>query len=135
MRVLGIDYGSKKIGLALSDPSGRVAWPYRVLDNSMGAVEELRRICRDEGVELVVVGEAVDLRRRANPLWRSSRDFADRLTAASGLPLVWETEWFTTVEARRLASGSGRDRRDDVAASLILKNYLEKRRSPLTQHD
>ncbi len=128
MRVLGIDYGSKHLGLALSDPEGRLARPHGVVANSNLVIAELAELCQREEVGLIVMGEPLRLNREPNALLKPAQAFADRLIRATQLSVFWEPEWFTTTEARRLQSSTKYERLDATAAYLILTNYLEKQK-------
>lgn len=134
MRVLAIDYGAKKIGLAVSDPTQTIAQPFGVVDNSPSTIKRLARLCQNEAVGLVVMGEPIRLNRSANPILKSTQAFASRLIKATGLPLVWQPEWFTTTEARRLVGPRHRERLDAAAAALILTGYLERQKHNFSHH-
>jgi putative Holliday junction resolvase len=130
-RLLGIDYGERRVGLALSDPTQKFARPYRTVDASTRLLETLRSVIRDEEVEGIVLGlpRNMDgsLGRKAEEVLR----FKERLEADSGLPVATWDERLTTAEAIRLldlAGVSPRDRRrtvDRVAAQILLQSYLD----------
>lgn len=133
MRRLGIDYGSKRVGLALTDESGKFAYPLVVLVNDAKLLLRLKAICANEGVGEIVLGESLNFRRRRNPIMRSILKFKAALEAATGLIIVLEDELLTTKEAERgLGLSVGRSRPDQLldarAAAIILRNYLERRR-------
>jgi putative Holliday junction resolvase len=137
MRTLGIDFGEKRIGLALSDRDGRFALPYRTIARASDdqAIARLQTIVREEEVEALVVGEP---RRAADgaPTARSRRvrAFGERLAAATALPVSWVDETLTSSEAdARLAeAGVPRSRRagrrDQIAAQIVLEEALARRR-------
>jgi len=136
MRALGVDFGERRIGLALSDPDGRLALPLRVLERTSDerAVAAIAAIARDYEVELLVVGEP---RRIAgapeSETFRRARAFADKLAAATGLPLVRVDEAFTSAAAAERLREAGLDARrargrlDAVAAQILLQEALDRR--------
>jgi putative pre-16S rRNA nuclease len=134
MRCLGIDFGDKRIGLAISDPDGRLAVPLTTLErrNDRSALRQIAEIARQEGVERLVVGEPVDLEGRRGPMAERVRRFAARLTEMTGLPLALVDEALTSVEAaRRLRQGGGDPRRepgrvDALAAQILLQDALDR---------
>lgn len=131
MRFLGIDYGSKRVGLALSDASGRFASPYLVLPADSKLVSKIVAICEKEGVEKIVIGESKDLRGALNPIMKKVEKFREALGAAVSLPIDYEPELFTSVEAMRSPAGGAEKMPDDGlldarAAALILKSYLDR---------
>lgn len=129
MRYLGIDYGHKKVGLAISDESGSFAFPYQVVPNksSDNLVGEIKKICLVEGVGEIVLGESLDLSGQANPIQADILIFKKSLEEELALPVHLEREFFTTWEAKRIIDEGQTDKETDArAASLILKAYLDK---------
>ncbi len=119
MRYLGIDYGQKKIGLALSDPEGRIAFPH----STARTLEEAAAIATREGVGAVVIGLPIPFRGRPSAQTRAVRAFAARLERALQLPMAFENEVFTTKLAER---HTAKGKADASAAALILQSYLDK---------
>ena len=129
MNYLGVDYGNRKVGLAISDEAGNFAWPYQVLKNESieKLIEEIKRICAKEEIEGVVIGESLDLLGQANPIQKDILIFKEKLAKAVNLPIETQTEFFTTQEAQRVIDESQTDSQTDArAAALILKSFLEK---------
>lgn len=129
MRYLGIDYGNKKVGLAISDEAGTFTFPYQVIKNEglVKLVGQIEKICDNEGVGAVVLGESVDLSGRANEIQKDILIFKEKLETEIGREVILEKELFTTQEARRLTEGGRGDNLTDArAAALILKSYLDK---------
>ncbi len=135
-RALGIDFGEKRIGLALSDPSGRLAVPLETLErkDDRTALAELRRLIEEERVELVVIGEPRNLDGSRGPAAERAASFAAKLAAATGLPCELVDESLTSVEAEeRLRAAGGDPRRtpsrvDAIAAQILLQEVLDRRR-------
>lgn len=134
MRALGIDFGEKRIGLAVSDPEGRVAVPLSTLErrNDRSAVRQIAEIARREQVGRLVVGEPLGLDGQRGPAALRARRFGERLAAATGLPLTLVDESLTSVEAReRLLQAGANLRRDaaridSVAAQILLQEVLDR---------
>ena len=135
MNVLGIDYGAKRIGLAVSDPDGRIALPVGSLE-SRGRSQDLQAIgelVRERGVEHIVVGLPIHMNGSKGPEAEAAERFARELGESTGLPVSTLDERWTTLEADRALSESGlRGRRkrkaviDSVAATLLLRTFLER---------
>ncbi|MGV8082414.1 MAG: Holliday junction resolvase RuvX [Coriobacteriia bacterium] len=136
MRVLGLDIGEKRIGVAVSDPSGRVATPLAVLDavETMRDGGELRRIIEDYEIETIVVGLPLSLDGTEGSQAEAVRRAARRLARFLPVPIEYGDERLSSVEARRTMGMTGlseaemRGRVDMVAAALFLQTYLDSRR-------
>ncbi len=124
MKYLGLDYGTKRVGLAVSDPGGSFAFPKMTLPNDKMLIGDLKAFIKKEGVEALVVGESRNFAGVDNPVMRDVRWFVAELARDTGLPVYLEPEWYSTAEARMLA---GRDGAVDAeAAAIILKSYLDR---------
>lgn len=133
--MLGIDLGSRRIGLACSDRSGTIATPLRVLERSGDRGRDHRAIVDiaiDEEADRIVVGWPLSLSGDEGPAARAARLEADELQAVAGeVPVELHDERLTTVSAERslLEAGLRRDARtkvrDAVAAAVMLQAYLE----------
>lgn len=129
MRYLGIDYGTKKVGLALSDEAGGMGFPHGVLLNTAALVDELTRLIEEKGVDAIVVGESRDFGGKPNKVNDAARSLASALAERTGRPIYFEPETFTTQEARRYPDGTRMKGSPDVdasAAALILTSFLER---------
>ncbi len=134
MRILGVDLGKRRVGLALSDPTGLLASALETLDgrDRDALVGQLRSRVRQLGVEQVVVGLPRRTDGSLGPEALAARDFAERLARDLGVPVHLEDERLTTVQAQRSmieAGARGRERReavDRVAAVLILQGFLDR---------
>ncbi len=134
-RILALDLGSRRIGIALSHDD--VALPEGVLE-SRGRVkdlETLRRLVVERGVTQVVVGVPIHMSGRRGKEAERAEGFARDLAEATGLPVDLVDERWTSREAERALRATGHDARsargrvDAVAASLLLRSYLDRRRS------
>jgi putative Holliday junction resolvase len=132
-RILAVDHGEKRIGLAISDESRTIATPLGVLNHVSRAMDAARvaATARERDVVLIVIGQSLDEEGAPNAAGRSARRFADALRAQTDLPLVFWDESLTTQDARaaRLAMGAPRKKRgghlDDLAAAVLLQSYLD----------
>ncbi len=127
MRYLGIDYGSGKVGLALSDEAGSMGFPKETVRNDVKLIEYVRTLAAKEDVGAVVIGESRMLDGTENPIAAKARAFGAQLSEESGLPVYYESEVLTTQEARRAPDGTrGSGDVDASAAALILTSYLSR---------
>ena len=135
MRILGLDIGEKRIGVAVSDPSGSVATPLAVIDarKALGDSRELMRFVEDYEAELLVAGLPLSLDGSEGPQAARVRTAAERLATLVGLPLEFADERLSSTAARRAMTDAGvsdRDKRgsvDMVAASIFLQSFLDAR--------
>lgn len=137
MRVLGIDYGTRRIGLALSDPTGTIASPLPTLRRRTGKrapLAGLEEIARGHEVERLVVGLPLDLEGRETEWCAEVREVGDRLASRLGLPVEYMDERLTSVRAERAVRSLGlrknqredKGRVDAAAAILILQAWLDR---------
>lgn len=131
MRYLGIDYGSSKVGLALSDEAGVMGFPYAVVTNTPRLVDELINLIEEKKVGAVVVGESCDFAGNENPIAEHARALAQKLSERAGVPIFFEFETLTTAQARRAPEKADKTRAvqrrvnvDASAAAIILTSYL-----------
>ncbi len=129
MRVLALDHGTVRTGVAVCDPTGTVARPLSVVEHvaSPRGLDELMSLIADERPELVVVGLPVSLDAREHAQARSARRFADRLSTRIDIPVVTYDERYSTAIARQRGGTGPLDAR---AAALILEDYLRTRHGP-----
>ena len=124
MRYLGIDYGTKRVGIALSDEAGMMAFPKDVVANTEKLLDDLLTICEKEGVEKVVVGESKNLDGTPNPLMEDINSFVTDWKARSVIPIVLEPEFLTSHQAQKIQGKN--DMIDESAAAIILQSYLDR---------
>ena len=124
MRFLGIDYGSKRVGLALSDEAGIMAFPLKVIPNTPNLLKELETIIADKKVAEIVIGHSLDKNSQPNKIQAAIEDLITDLTLATGLPLNLEPERFSTQAALQI---QGRNEMTDAsAATLILDSFITR---------
>lgn len=132
-RLLGLDVGGKRIGLAISDEMGIIASPVAMVPRGPRSGQEIRRHAERLGAVSLVVGLPVGLSGREGPQAEDVRAFIEEQGASIGLPVIWWDERLSTSIAERslIASGTRRDKRkqqvDAVAAAVILQGYLDSR--------
>ncbi len=134
MKLLGIDYGTKRMGLAISDDTGSIAFPKGILRVATmpHAIEQIAAIANENSVDAIVVGMPDEEQRKSE-----IELFSKALRAQSGKELYFINESFTSFEAFKgthdIRQEQGRnaridnDPKDDVAASLILQRFLDSR--------
>lgn len=122
MRYLGIDFGSKRVGVALSDETGTMAFPHTVLENNAELLDAVLAIISAENVEAVVMGHSQHTDGTDNPIHTQTKEFMTDLTLAVGLPIHLQAEQYSTQEAKRYQGKT--DKTDAAAAAIILNNYL-----------
>ena len=134
MRLLGLDIGSKTIGVAVSDEGEVVALPLRTLPRRGGEadVSAVRGVMQETGAQALVVGLPLDLDGSEGEAAHRSRALGERLAAALGCPVYYSDERFSTAEAERILLGAdlSRRRRRQVinhgAAARILQGFLDR---------
>lgn len=133
MRYLGIDYGTKKVGLALSDEAGTMGFPHGIVKNTPKLTEDIAALIAKESVGAVVIGESHDYSGALNTAGVFARAFGQELAARTGTPVFYESEVLTTAEARRAPAKEPKSRSpktyeqvDASAAALILTSYLSR---------
>ena len=136
MRILGLDMGSKTIGVALSDPLGWTAQGITTIRRSKKEqdLEEVHKICKEYGVETIVVGLPKNMNGTIGEAGEKALEFSELLKEKTGLPIEMWDERLTTVAAHRamLEADLSRNKRkkivDKIAATYILQGYLDRLR-------
>lgn len=148
MKFLGIDYGTKRIGVALSDEDGILAFPKEIVLNDANTFKKIGNILKEENISEIIIGESVDFSGRLNALSIRIEEFISELKIKFEIPIHKQKEFLTSVEARRLKDSFSthfpkrvlspsqahsrlkdkkRGRIDASAAALILQRYLDKK--------
>lgn len=135
MRILAVDPGSKRVGIALSDPSGTIAQalPNVPAEPSATLASRLTDIAKAQDARRIVVGLPLRMNGTRGPEAAAAKDLADRLREASGLPVDLVDERLTTAAAEKslIAGGMRREKRrltvDGVAATLLLQGHLDSK--------
>lgn len=125
MKFLGIDYGTKRVGIAVSDESGGFAFPASVLANDKKLVENILEIATVNNAEEIVMGESKNYKGEANASLAAATELKKKLEGA-GFAVHWEPEFMTSVQAERF---QGKTKLTDAsAAAIILQSYLDKKK-------
>src|SRR3989344_7114597 len=142
MKILGIDYGTKRIGVAISDENNRLAFPKEIVPSDINTFKTLGEVIEREKVSEIVVGESVDFSGKLNALSARIDVFILELKEKFKLPIHKQKEFLTSVEARRSKDGKTdlspsqahnrvktvkRGRVDAQAAAFILQRYFDKK--------
>ena len=136
MRILAVDHGEKRIGLALSDPTATLASPLRVIKHVSRLLDaaQVANLAVENEVGLSVIGQSFDEEGNPNLAGRRAAKFADALKEQTKIPIELFDESFSTQDARatRIEMGVSRKKRaghmDELAAVMILRSYLESRK-------
>jgi len=141
MRFLGIDYGTKRIGIAVSDENNTIAFPKEIILNDINTFEKIGNIIKKENIGEIVIGESVDFSGKLNVLSGRIEVFILGLSERFKFPVNKQKEFLTSVEARKIGKKKGdynpsqahskvkqikSGRVDARAAALILQRYLDK---------
>lgn len=124
MRIMGIDYGTKRVGLALTDEAGMMGFPLMVLPNDAKLLSTIVSIIEEKAVGEIVIGKSIGKDGVPNAVMAAIEELMTDLTLAVGIPIHLEPEHYSTQAALRL---QGRNQATDAAAAAILLNsYLER---------
>lgn len=133
MRILAVDHGEKRIGLAISDPTATIASPLKVIEHVSRLMDaaQVANLAAENDVALIVIGQSYDEEGRPNLAGRRAAKFAEALKAQTSIPVILWDESFSTQDARvaRVEMGVSRKKRsghmDELAAVMILRSYLD----------
>lgn len=136
MRILAVDHGEKRIGLALSDPTGTLASPLTVLKHVSRLLDaaQVANLAAENEAELIVVGQSFDEEGEPNLAGRRAAKFAEALREQTQIPIQLFDESFSTQDARTTVIELGYSRKkraghhDSLAAVMILRSYIEANR-------
>ena len=135
MRIMAVDHGEKRIGLALSDPTATIASPLQVIKHTTRLMDaaQVANLASENDVELIIVGQSFDEEGNPNLAGRRAANFADVLKEQTNLPIELVDESFSTNDAQRtvIEMGVSRKKRkghhDALAAVMILRSYIESK--------
>ncbi len=144
MKLLGIDYGKKRVGIAISDDEGALAFPHSVLDNKYDLVSRIKDITKREGVDEIVVGESMDFSGVPNPIMAGIKNFVLKLNEQIKIPVHLEPEFLSSVQAENMAPkinnvrgqtarvekrGMKKISLDTGSAVVILQSFIDKKKA------
>lgn len=134
MKYLGIDYGSKRIGVAVSDEAAMLAFPLGTVEAGRGALEEVQNIARENAVAAIVMGESKNFQGEKNPIMKAIETFAAELEAA-GFSVLYEPEFMSSAAAAHQFAPDGSRKQippqkmlDASAAAILLQSFLDRRK-------
>lgn len=137
MKVLGIDFGTKRIGIAISDENSKIAFPKEVIKNDLNTIKNIIDIIKDENVSSVVVGESVNQKGEENKISLMVEEFTSNLLKNIDIKIHKEKEFFSSFEAHfRMGKERNNDRKNKIsktndldakAAQIILQRYLDRK--------
>ena len=136
MRILAVDHGEKRIGLALSDPTTTIASPFKVIQHVSRLLDaaQVANLANENDVGLIVIGQSFDEEGHPNLAGRRAAKFAEVLKEQTNIPIELFDEALSTQDARatRIEMGVARKQRaghmDELAAVMILRSYIESRK-------
>ncbi len=137
MQILAVDHGEKRIGLAISDSTGTIANPLKVIEHvsrMIDAAQVADAVVQNQ-VELIVIGQSFDEEGKPNLAGRRAARFAEAIKTQTQIPILMWDESFSTQSARaaRIEMGASRKKRaghlDELAATIILQSYLDHQKT------
>ena len=131
--MLGIDYGERRIGLALSDPMGIIAKPLRIIDRKVTTdyIAEILNTSKEKNANIIVVGLPLTLRGQQSKQTKMVQKFIEKLTQLGKIPVVSIEERLSSISAKKslqlqgVKTGHEKGRVDETAAAIILQEYLD----------
>lgn len=132
MKILALDWGEKRIGAAICDEGGKIAFPLGHPIDSKSALLEIKKIIKINKIEKILIGKPLTLSGASGTSATKVNEFAISLTKQTGLPLKFLDERFSSVEAGKILQGAGmsekkqRQIKDNIAAQIMLQSYLDK---------
>jgi putative Holliday junction resolvase len=134
MHLLAVDWGARRIGVAISDPAGKIARPLEIINHisRLKDAERIIKISDENSIDAIIIGVTYDDNNYLTPSGRSANKLGDEITRLFGKQVILWDEAFSTIDAKRLLieKGTQRSRRkghqDHIAAAILLQNYLDK---------
>ena len=127
-KLLGIDHGEKKVGLAMADTETKIATPYKILIKEKDPIAKIKEICQQENIEKIIVGLPIGLRGVNSEQYKKVADFIIKLKQEIKLEIIEQDEKMTSIYAQKLMRETKTRKPDDaVAAMLILQSYLDEK--------
>jgi putative Holliday junction resolvase len=136
MKYMGIDYGTKRIGIAISDESGKFAFPKVIVSSGKQALSDIVNLIQSEEIGQIIVGNSVDSSGNRNAIMEDVDVFIEQLHKLTGVPIGFMDERFSSTAVRSFdfekpianTRGNSRpiDHIDDRAAAIMLQRYLDK---------
>lgn len=129
-RFLGIDFGRKRVGIAMSDEEGKIAFPKAVYPNDKKLLGRVADFYKENSVAGIVLGESKNYKGKDNPIMKDIIEFKKELETATSLPIFMEPEFMSSSEAEKMrVEGDNAEMLDASAAAVILQSYLDKNKT------
>ncbi|OGY41848.1 MAG: hypothetical protein A2Y67_03270 [Candidatus Buchananbacteria bacterium RBG_13_39_9] len=126
-KLLGIDYGEKKVGLAIADSETRIASPYKILANDKDLLAKIKDVCIKEEIGKIIVGVPLTLKSASSRQTNIVLKFIDKLKKATYIEITEQDERLSSAYAKSLMKEMKiKHMDDDVAAMIILQSYLDE---------
>lgn len=130
---MGIDYGEKRVGIAVSDREGKVAFPKMVLENDDELLEKVSDFCKENSIEAIVLGESRNYKGEENKINKEILSFKEKLAAETKLPAYLEPEFMTSMQVEKTFGKT--EMIDASAAAIILQTFLDKEKNKKITYD
>lgn len=121
---MGIDFGSKKIGIAFTDDAGLMAFPFKVVPNDEKFFSYIESLISEKGVKEIVIGHSLNNQGEPNKIHSAVEEFINDVTLNIGIPVHLEPEQYSTQQAKQIQGKS--ELTDASAAALILDSFITK---------
>ena len=125
MQYIGVDYGTKRVGIALSDEEASFAFPKEIVATAE-AISSIQALTDSGTITGIVIGESLANNGGENDILTHTKRFVEKLKLVVSVPIFFEREGFSSVEAHRYQTKKGN--RDDSAAAVILQRFLDKQK-------
>lgn len=125
MRLIGIDYGKKNIGIAISDDQAMMAFPRAVLPNTKNIIDEIVKLAKNENAETIIIGDSNNYKGEPNQIMEKVGPFVETLKS-KGFEVIMESELLSSHQAAHFLGKT--DMIDAGAASIILQSYIDRRK-------
>jgi len=122
MKLLGIDYGTKRIGLATADTDTAIATPLEIIDNNGNALKRVVNVSENKDIDTIVIGESVDRSGKENPVMEHAKEFAAELINTTESNITFFDEFNSTMQASQQPGNASYV--DGSAAAVILQRFL-----------
>lgn len=126
MRIMGIDFGHKKVGIAFTDEGGMMAFPHGVIPNDKDLLKKVTALAEEKKVAEIVIGHSINREGGTNKIHKLVEEFIGDLTLHLGVPIHLEPEYYTTQQA--ILYQGRTDQTDAAAASIILDSFLTRKK-------
>jgi len=124
MRILGIDYGAKRVGIAEADTDAGLSFPRGVFPNDKFLFGEIKNLCIEKEIEKIILGESKNLKGEQNEIMQDIEAFKKMLELDLHIKVIYQPEFYSTAQAARIQGEN--DKTDASAAAIILQSYLDR---------